>query len=118
MSERPICVLPECDLPAAKGRGKKWYKCCCAKHAREVAHRAYAAKYAKIDIPTLRTMAAWGFYREQLAKVFGVSTGSICTAAKRYAIEIEFVDKFAPTGLPSPKWGKKDPALIEYYEAG
>src|ERR1044072_29372 len=91
ISTPPICKLPECNLPAARNHGsKKWNKCCCVDHARLIAHRAYAAKYSKVHIPPLRTMAVWGFYREQLARFFGVSTGTICDAAKRYSIHIAY----------------------------
>lgn len=114
----PICALPECEAPASRGIGKAWNRCCCAEHGRLIAHRAYAAKYGKIDIGTLRTLAAWGFYREDIGRIFGVSTGAVCDAAKRHGIEIAYADARARDGLPAAKWIKKDPLLIEGYRSG
>lgn len=118
MTDAPICALPGCDAPAARGTGKAWNRCCCTEHGRLIMHRAYAAKYGKIDVGTLRALAVWGFYREQIAQIFDVSTGAVCDAAKRHGIEIAYVDARARDGRPAAKWIKKDPPLIEGYRSG
>lgn len=92
----PICALPECNLPASRGKSR-WHKCCGPEHALAVSTRAATSSRKIIDPDELRRLAELNLSPAEIGAVMGFEADSIRSVIKRHRIDLANVRQYAAT---------------------